>query len=193
VFSRGEAPLTLGLVVDRSQSMPAKTPAVLAAVGALARASRPGDEMFAVTFNDRVALARQSDVVIYAIGLLSTSPAEEEENAWLLGRLCGDTGGVAYFPETASEMVTMSIKVAGDLRDQYTLGFTPSERTGARVLRTIRVTVTAPGRGRLHVRTRSGTLPRQRCPVNPGTSCWRATATRSSGLSRACRLATRSR
>ena len=231
VFSRGEAPLTLGLVVDRSQSMRAKTPAVLAAVGALARATRPGDEMFAVTFNNRVALAlpggqpftsdpkqleaalasvnaegetalydgvaeglhhlrlgqpgkhalvivsdggdnasretydrvlalaRQSDVVIYAIGLLATSAdPEEEEDAGLLDRLCGNTGGVAYFPETAGEMVAMSIKVASDLREQYTLGFTPSERPGAPAFRTIRVTVTAPGRGRLHVRTRSGYL-----------------------------------
>jgi Ca-activated chloride channel homolog len=231
VFSRGESPLTLGLVVDRSQSMQMKTPALLAAVGALARSNRPGDEMFAVTFNNRaelalpggqpftnsakqleaalaavraegqtalydgvteglkhlrlgppgkhalvivsdggdnasretydriLALARQSDAVIYAIGLLSTTGGEDDEqNAGLLERLCGDTGGVAYFPETAGEMVSMSAQVGRDIREQYMLGFTPSERTGGPAFRTIRVTVTAPGRGRLHVRTRAGYL-----------------------------------
>ena len=232
LFSRGDTPLTLALVVDRSQSMRTKTSALLAVVGVLARSNRPGDQMFAVTFNDHVelalpagqpftndakqleaslaavraegetalydgvveglqhlrlgqpgkhalvivsdggdnasretydrvlALARQSDVVIYAIGLLGTSPDQEEEDAGLLKRLCGDTGGVAHFPqgETASEIVALSTEVARDIREQYMLGFTPSERTGGRAFRTIRVTVTAPGRGRLHVRTRSGYL-----------------------------------
>ena len=231
VFSRGDAPLTLGLVVDRSQSMRTKTPAVLAAIGALTRASHAGDEMFAVTFNDRVALAlpgdkpftndakqleaalaavraegetalydgvveglqhlrlgppgkhalvivsdggdnasqdtydrvlalaRQSDTVIYAIGLLgTTSEQEQEEDAGLLRRLCEDTGGVAYFPHTAGEMLTMATEVGRDIRDEYMLGFTPGERTGERAFRTIRVTVTAEGQGRLHVRTRSGYL-----------------------------------
>lgn len=231
VFTRQDAPLTLGLVVDRSQSMRPKTSSLLAAVGALATLIRPGDEMFGVTFNDRVslalpgdqpftndatqletalaaipaegktalydgvaeglrhlrlghpgkdalvivsdggdnasretyarilALARQSDAVIYAIGLLGTSPAqEEEENAGLLKRLCRDTGGVAYFPQTPSEIVAMATQIARDLREQYTLGFTPGDRTDGRAFRKIRVTVTVPGQGGLHVRTRSGYL-----------------------------------
>ena len=231
VFSRGDAPLTLGVAVDRSQSMRSKTPALLAAVGALARSIRPGDEMFAVTFNDRaelalpgdqpftndakqleaalsavraegetalydgvaeglrhlrlgqsgkhalvivsdggdnasretyariLALARQSDAVIYAIGLLGTSSAhEEDENAGLLKRLCGDTGGVAYFPSTPSEIVAMAAEIARDLREQYTLGFTPGDRPDGRAFHKIRVTVTAPGLEHLHVRTRSGYL-----------------------------------
>jgi Ca-activated chloride channel homolog len=231
VFQRADVPLTLGLIVDRSQSMRPKTPALLAAVSALVQACRPDDEMFAVTFNDRVSfalpggrpftsdgqeiaaalvaveaggqtalydgvaeglqhlqlghagkhalivvsdggdnasrepyariltLARGSDVVIYAIGLLDTSAvAQEEEDEGLLKRLCADTGGVAYFPRTPDEIAAMSADVARDLREQYTLGFTPSERTDGRAFRTIRVTVTAAGQGRLHVRTRAGYL-----------------------------------
>lgn len=52
----------------------------------------------------------------------------------------------------------MSAEIARDLREQYTLGFTPEERTGGRAFRKIRVAVTADGHGRLHVRTRSGYL-----------------------------------
>jgi Ca-activated chloride channel homolog len=230
VFSRGDAPLTVGVVVDRSQSMRSKTAAVTTAVGALAKLIRPADEMFGVTFNGRVALAlpagqpftsqpkelenalaavraegetalydgvaegleqvrlgqpgkhalvivsdggdnasresyarvlalaRQSDTVIYALGLMGTSPAQEDEDAGLLKRLCADTGGIAYFPRTPDQIASMSAEIARDLREQYTLGFTPEERSHGRAFHKIRVTVTAIGRGRLHIRTRSGYL-----------------------------------
>ena len=38
--------------------------------------------------------------MIYAIGLLGTPPAEHEEDAGVIERLCKDTGGIAYFPPT---------------------------------------------------------------------------------------------
>ena len=228
VFHHGEAPVTLGLVVDRSQSMRGKTPALVAAVSALLRSSRPDDELFAVDVSDRVsfalgrdrpftpvaqeleaalmasraegrtalydgvaeglehlqmgraerhvlivvsdggdnasrrtyadvlALARQSDTVIYAIGLLGTPPPQEDEDAGLLKRLCRDTGGLAYFPQKTDEIAVMANEIAQDLREQYTLGFTPAARPDGRAFRRIGVTVSAGGRGRLHVRTRSG-------------------------------------
>ncbi len=228
LFHRGDAPITLGMVVDRSQSMRPKSAALLTAVSALLQATRPGDELFAVGFNDRVssapaagrpfthdateirvallaihaegrtalydgvaealqhlklgasekkalivvsdggdnasrgtyarilALARQSDAVIYAIGLLGTPPVVEEEDAGLIKRLCKDTGGVAYFPRTTEEIVAASASVARDLREQYTLGFAPGARTDGRAFRRIQVRVSAAGHGRLHVRTRLG-------------------------------------
>jgi Ca-activated chloride channel family protein len=228
VFHSGDAPVTLGLIVDRSQSMRRKTPALRATISALLQSSRPDDELFAVDFNDRVtfalpdvrpftndateleaaltavhaegrtalydavadglqhlqlghsekqalvvvsdggdnasrhtypeilALARRSDAVIYGIGLLGTSPVEEEEDAKLLKRLCKDTGGVAYFPRTTEEIAAMATQVARDLREQYLLGFVPSQRTGGRAFREIKVTVSAVGQERLRVRTRSG-------------------------------------
>ncbi len=230
-FNHGEGNITMGLIVDRSQSMRPKTAALQAVVSALLHASRKDDELFAVDFNDRVSvelppahpftsdakalearllnvrpegqtalydgvaeglrqmqsgsgqrralvvisdggdnvshlkyadiltLARRSDAVIYAIGLLSDSFAIEEEDADLLKRLCKDTGGVAYFPTTAAEIASASQAVADDLREQYTLGFEPAERTDTRVFRKIEVKVTAPAAaGRLRVRTRSGYL-----------------------------------
>jgi Ca-activated chloride channel family protein len=219
--------VTLGLIVDRSQSMRPKSSALMMAVSALLQSSRPEDELFAVTFNDRVsfalpgepftgdvkeleaaltavhaegrtalydgvaeglrhldlghgekralivlsdggdngsvhryaeilALARRSDAVIYAIGLLGASPIEEEEDAGLLKRLCRDTGGVAYFPRTADEVAAVSMRIGRDLREQYMIGFTPGPSPGRRTFRKIDVTVTAAGQGRLYVRTRAG-------------------------------------
>lgn len=231
VFHHGDVPVTIGVIVDRSQSMRTKAGALAEAVSSLVGASRPGDELFAVGFNDRVSfalpadrpftsdarelevalaairaegrtalydgvvagllhlergrsgtralvvvsdggdnasrhtydrlmnLARRSDAVIYAIGLMGTSEAEEEEDAGLLRRLCRDTGGVAYFPRTATEIAGMSGRVAQDIRDQYVLGFVPATPTGARAFRKIDVRVTAAGEGRLRVRARAGYSP----------------------------------
>ncbi len=228
VFHHGDASVTLGLVVDRSQSMRPKRAALLTAVSALLQSSRPEDELFAVGFNDRVtfaladsraftndtreieaalsampaagrtalydgvaealqhlhlgrsdknvlvivtdggdnasretyahvlALARRSQAVIYAIGLLGTSPAEEEEDAGLITRLCRDSGGVAYFPRTVAEILEASTSLTRDLREQYTLGFIPGKQRDGRTFRRIEVTVAASGQRRLHVRTRSG-------------------------------------
>ena len=115
-----------------------------------------GDNASQRTYAEVLALARRSDAVIYAIGLLGTSAVEEEEDAGLLKRLCRDTGGVAYFPRTIDEIAAMSTTVARDLREQYTLGFAPGPRTDARAFRRIEVRVSAAGQRRLHVRTRSG-------------------------------------
>ncbi|HYM00013.1 MAG TPA: VWA domain-containing protein, partial [Blastocatellia bacterium] len=79
----------------------------------------------------------------------------EEENPGALRRLCRDTGGLAFFPTRGQSVAEISKIVARDLREQYTLGFTPGKR-GAGSYRKIRVTVTAPGRGKLFVQTRAG-------------------------------------
>ena len=226
VFHHGDGPVTLGLVVDHSQSMRGHLPGVTAAVAAFSTATYPGDELFVVGFNERVsrplaeggrlfthdarvlaaavggipargqtalydalieglrhlelgrwdkrtlivvsdggdnasvhryadllARARQSRAVIYAIGLRGAS---EEQAPRVLRRLAGDTGGVAYFPRSAGEIADVLTQIVRDLREQYTLGFAPEPRTPAGVFRPIEVTASAPGAGRLRVRTRTG-------------------------------------
>jgi VWFA-related protein len=229
VFHHGAAPVTLGLVVDRSQSMGPKRSALLATLSVVLGSVRPEDELFGVGFSDGVAfalagdrpftsdsaeiaaslaamptggrtalydgvnaalqhlqlgraerqalivlsdggdnvslvsypaivaLARRANVVIYAIGLLAVSQiGEEEEDAGKLRRLCKDTGGLSYFPRSAGEIVAAAADVARDLREQYTLGFEPGPRIDGRTFRRIEVKVSAPGHGRLQVRTRPG-------------------------------------
>ncbi len=115
-----------------------------------------GDNASRRKYAEILALARQSDTVIYAIGLLGTSPGDEQEDAGLLKRLCNDTGGVAFFPRTVDEVVAVSAEIARDLREEYTLGFSPGDRTNGRAFRKIEVRAMATGQGRLHVRTRAG-------------------------------------
>ena len=54
-FSHEDIPVTVGLVVDNSGSMGRKRPEVIAAAVAFARSSNPEDQMFAVTFNEKVS------------------------------------------------------------------------------------------------------------------------------------------
>ena len=68
---------------------------------ALIIVSDGGDNASRQTYADVLALARRSDAVIYAIGLLG---GDDEDDSGLLRRLCRETGGVAYFPRTADEV-----------------------------------------------------------------------------------------
>ena len=54
-FSHEDIPVTVGLVVDNSESMGRKRPEVIAAALAFARSSNPEDQMFVVSFNENVS------------------------------------------------------------------------------------------------------------------------------------------
>lgn len=119
---------------------------------ALIIVSDGGDNASRRKYGDVLELARSSQAAIYAIGLFGSS---EEENPSVLKRLCKDTGGLAFFPAKGELVSDVTKIIARDLREQYTLGFTPEKRNG-NTFRKIRVEVTARGRGKLLVRTRPG-------------------------------------
>jgi Ca-activated chloride channel family protein len=56
LFQQGDAPITVGLIVDHSRSMGSQLPDVAAAVSAFAQSGNPRDEMFVVDFNDDVSV-----------------------------------------------------------------------------------------------------------------------------------------
>ena len=119
---------------------------------ALVIVSDGGDNASARKYADVLELAHRSQAVIYAIGLVGS---QEEENPGVLRRLCKDTGGLAFFPAEGQSVSEISASIARDLRDQYTIGFSPEKKYDDS-FRKIRVEVRAPGRGKLEVRTRSG-------------------------------------
>ncbi len=116
-----------------------------------------GDNASHIKFSQVLAQAHQSQASIYAIGLVGSD--EEEENPGLLRRLCKDTGGIAYFPRAGESVADVSAQIARDLREQYTLGYTPQNMGHSDTFRKVEVKVVAPNRGRLIVRTRRGYLP----------------------------------
>jgi len=119
---------------------------------ALIIVSDGGDNASGRNYADVLEMARRSQVVIYAIGLIDS---HEEQNPGVLRHLCKDTGGLAFFPTEGQSISNISTSIAHDLREQYTIGFVPEKKYDDS-FRKIRVQVRADGRGKLQARTRSG-------------------------------------
>ena len=120
---------------------------------ALIIVSDGGDNASQQKFSQILAQARQSQVLIYSIGLIGDT---EEVNPAVLRRLSKATGGIAYFPDRAHTVTSISAQIARDLREQYTLGFSPENANKAHSFRKIEVKVAVSGHGKVRVRTRSG-------------------------------------
>jgi Ca-activated chloride channel family protein len=99
--------------------------------------------------------AQNSDVLIYAIGLLNEEEAREARSAKkALKSLVDASGGLDYYPKSTSDVLEITPRVAHEIRNQYILGYTSSNQVLDGTFRTIKVTVT--GFGRPTVRTRNG-------------------------------------
>jgi VWFA-related protein len=95
--------------------------------------------------------------VVYTIGLLFDADRKEADRARAdLERLSEETGGIAYFPHSLSDVNDIAAEVAHDIRDQYTIGYHSSKPASMGGYRVIRVEASAPGHGKLIVRTRKG-------------------------------------
>ncbi|HOL72982.1 MAG TPA: VWA domain-containing protein [Bryobacteraceae bacterium] len=75
-----------------------------------------------------VKAAQQSGVIIYAIGLLTDIPDERTEAArHELDAITRATGGRAYYLKDVSEADAAAQEIAREIRDQYTLAYSPSD------------------------------------------------------------------
>jgi VWFA-related protein len=99
--------------------------------------------------------AQQDDVLVYAIGLLEEEDKREAKKAKrALDLLAESTGGMVFYPKELSEVEKIAHEVARDIRNQYTIAYTPSNVALDGTYRQIKVTVKAPGSPT--ARTRSG-------------------------------------
>jgi Ca-activated chloride channel homolog len=102
-----------------------------------------------------VRLAQQDDILIYAIGILSEEEKREAKKAQhALNLLVENTGGQVFYPKELSEVDRIAHQVAHDIRNQYTIAYTPSNQALDGSYRQIKVTVKATGNP--VARTRSG-------------------------------------
>jgi Ca-activated chloride channel homolog len=119
-----------------------------------------GDNASRTSLSSLLALAQASNVEIYAIGIYDASYKGEDLN--VLSQLTKVTGGRAYFPRSSEEIAGVCEGIAQDLREQYTIGYRPSDLSAGGGYHAIRVTARTAGDGRLHVWTRAGYV----MPVN---------------------------
>ncbi len=101
-----------------------------------------------------VAMVGQPDAIIYTIGIFDEQ--DPDRNPVVLKRLAKDTGGEAFLPESLKDVAPICEKIAHDIRNQYTIAYAPTNRKRDGTYRVIEVIASAPGRGRLSVRTRTG-------------------------------------
>lgn len=224
MFSSEDVPATVGLLIDDSASMFGLRDQVTAAATAFADTSNPSDEIFALTFNERVqavlppevaftsnaallrthlrnAIAARGRTALYdAVGeglrrvadggharkvlvILSdggdnaststlaamqeaaatanatiytvalADPASHDARIGLLADLARVSGGVVYRPHQPADLLEVFARIARDIRERYTVAFTPSG--GARGVRHVRVEVRGAGGEVLPARTRT--------------------------------------
>jgi len=102
-------------------------------------------------FEDVQKQLKETKVTIYAIGLLE----ENEEHGLFqappskrakqkLQQFAEATGGLAYFPKSLDEVEDLCKQIAHDLRNRYTLAYTPSNLKPDGSWREIKVVVNAP-------------------------------------------------
>ncbi len=102
--------------------------------------------------------AGQSSAVIYGIGLMGKDNDRKAKKARrALVAVAQATGGLAFFPEGLQDVEAICTQIAHDIRNQYTLGYYPTNALRDGRFRAVQVDVRGPRRlGRLSVRTRSG-------------------------------------
>jgi Ca-activated chloride channel homolog len=100
-------------------------------------------------------LQDENGPVVYTIGILGDD-REARRAKRALTQLALETGGVYFFPKNANEVDEISRAVAHDIRNQYIIGYKPSNPQVRGGYRTVKVEARASGYGKLQVRTRSG-------------------------------------
>jgi Ca-activated chloride channel family protein len=92
---------------------------------------------------------------VYAIGLLGDEEHPKRARK-ALEIIAQRTGGIAFFPATLDEVDEISRQVAHDIRNQYTIGYKPTNPRATGGFREIRLEAKAKGHKKLVVRTKSG-------------------------------------
>jgi Ca-activated chloride channel family protein len=112
------------------------------------------------TFSELRRLLKESDVIIYSIGIVDGN--DNNNTLGMTGRaileeLAGVSGGKAFFPGTTAEMNDTFERIALELRTQYSIGYRPSNFVNDGKWHKIKVKVQPPrGFPRLFVRGREG-------------------------------------
>ncbi|MBM3738611.1 MAG: VWA domain-containing protein [Acidobacteria bacterium] len=107
------------------------------------------------TMEKLVEKAQNMEVLIYTIGLLTEEERAKAKRAQrALNALAAASGGIAYFPKAVDDVAALAVQVAHEIRNQYTMTYSPVEQALDGTFR--RIQVLAKGPGKLTVRTRSG-------------------------------------
>ncbi len=116
---------------------------------ALVVISDGGDNSSRYTENEIKNLVKEADVQIYAIGIYEIASArgrtpEELSGPGLLTDISEPTGGRHFIVENLAELPDVAAKIGIELRNQYVLGYSPSNQSRDGKYRRVNVKVVQP-------------------------------------------------
>jgi len=155
--AKGRTALLDGVYLAMSQMKKAKNPRK-----AILVLSDGGDNSSRYTGSEIRNLVRESDVQIYAIGIFEPVSArgrtpEELAGPGLLTEVAETTGGRQFPVENLNELPDVAAKIGIELRNQYVIGYKPSNLVRDGRWRRIRVKLNPPrGLPPLQVYARTG-------------------------------------
>jgi Ca-activated chloride channel homolog len=113
------------------------------------------DNSSLISLENLVKASQDSGVLVYTVGLLSEEERREAKRAKrALEALADATGAEVYFPKDLAEVDRIAHQVAHDIRNQYTIAYTPANEALDGTFRTIKVVANGPNHPT--VRTRTG-------------------------------------
>lgn len=118
-----------------------------------------GDNRSRYTENEVRNLVRESDTELFSIGIFDAYAAttEERNGPLLLHDLSEETGGQLFRVDDVSDMTDIATKISAELRNQYVVGYKPSDAKRDGKWRKVKVKlVPPPGLPPLTVHARSG-------------------------------------
>lgn len=94
-------------------------------------------------------LLHESDVQIFVIGFVNElskeggfiSKSPQGKAKAFLERLATETGGKVYFPNNLSELSGIAQEIANELRTQYSIGYSPTNKTQSNAFRNLKIVV----------------------------------------------------
>jgi VWFA-related protein len=115
-----------------------------------------GDDASRLKAAGVLAAAKSSQVAIYGVAILNQNFVGQNPKA--LEKLAKATGGKSYLPERIPQVIDDLKFIARDIRQQYTLGYVPTNQAEDGKFRAVRVTASVAGGNKLSVHTRAGYL-----------------------------------
>jgi Ca-activated chloride channel homolog len=108
------------------------------------------DTISQVKMHEAIERAQKADALIYAIGIGDTYRGGVDMGS--LKKIAEQTGGRAYFPRSESELRSAFAQIQRDLREQYLVAYSPSNKARDGSYRRIQIEIVDPELRRQNLR-----------------------------------------
>jgi len=112
-----------------------------------------GDNASALRFSELMRLIQEARATIYTIGIFA--PEDPDRNPGVLRKLASVSGGDYFELPELSDIEPTCKKIAADIRNRYTLAYTPAHLNSPKEERSVKVTASARTHMKLIAHTRT--------------------------------------